>query len=680
MRLTRRSFHIAALGLPAAGVVKPLTEEEQVRTSRLQTSAAAPGFGKVGPMAKNLWLFNALNVPEEASGSVFYLTTFNSAGLGQLIRLDASIHQAKSWTIPVGIGSWGIVRGRDGNLYLGSYNGGTLMCFDPRKERWIALAQMSEDYRKKEFIITSLVQTPNNNIYYGTYPGCRLVRCDLDKGVLEDVGSPAPEENYLRALETTAAGVVLCGVATQRARTVAYLPKTQTFKTLTPEEFQKPGFSPPMVTANYIAEASAGKIITYNARTLDLSRVYDSPDENNSFTPYEDDLLLYQQGREGIYLFDLRNGKKSEFRRTPLPPATGRTYMTKAKEALYMRVQSYTVIGPRTSSYEWKRIPVDGLGQGIFWLNTFSDGRIFGGPELGQTLFAWDPKSERLDSYDQVIDYSGEIYYAIPYRGKLYTISYIKAILAVFDPARPWKQGSGKDSNPRTILHIPDAQYRPVGGIHLGPGGKMYIGTQPNYGMLGGALSVFDPETEGIEVHRHIIPDQQITAVATDAKWVYAASSPGGGGGAKPRGRAGHFFVWDPTAKKIVYDLELEPGRGISAMTRVNGCVYFALGHAFSEYNHTTGKLRTVAELEKPARIPNQSLRACQDGTLWAILSGQLARIDPRANRIEFLKETAGHAQDGLTVGVDGTVYFGAGTDMWIHKPERPSPLATFSS
>jgi streptogramin lyase len=628
-------------------------------------------------MAKNLWLFNALSAPEESSGGVFYLTTFNSAGLGQLIRLDTSSNQAKSWTIPVGIGSWDIIRGRDGNLYLGSYNGGTLMCFDPRKERWIAVAQMSEGYRKKEFIIASLVQTPNNNIYYGTYPGCRLVRCDLDKGVIEDVGSPAPEENYLRGLETTAAGVVLCSVATQRARTVAYMPKTKSFKTLTPEEFQRPGFSPPVVTANYIAEAMAGKIITYNARTLNLSRVYDSPDETSSFVPYKDDQVLYQQGREGLYLFDLRNGKKSEFRRTPLPPSTARTYLTKAKEALYLRVQSYTVIGPRTSSYEWKRIPVDGLGQGIFWLNTFSDGRIFGGPELGQTMFAWDPKSGRLDSYDQVVEFSGEIYYAIPYRGKLYTISYIKAILAVYDPARPWNQGTGKDSNPRTILHIPDSQYRPVGGIHLGPGGKMYIGTQPNYGMLGGALSVFDPETESVEVHRHIIPDQQITAVATDAKWVYAASSPGGGGGAKAKGRTGHFFVWDPAAKKIVYDLELEPGRGISAMTSVNGCVYFLMGRAFSEYNHATGKLRTVVELEKPARIPNQSLRACQDGTLWAILSGQLARIDPRENRIDFLKETAGHAQDGLTVGADGTIYFGAGTDMWIHKPERPSPLAT---
>ncbi|MEN6600860.1 MAG: hypothetical protein ABFD86_00480 [Bryobacteraceae bacterium] len=677
MRLTRRCFQMAALGMPAARLAPSLARDGWVRTSKLRAAAAAPGFVKVGPMATNLWLFNALNVPEEGTGSVFYLTTFNSAGLGQLIRLDAATNRAKSWTIPVGIGSWGIIQARDGNLYLGSYNGGALMCFDPRKERWLDVPQMSEEYRRKEFIIASLVQAPNNDIYYGTYPGCRLVRYDTGKGVLEDVGSPAPEENYLRGLEVTPAGVILCGVATQKARTVEYLPRTRTFKTLTPEEFQKPGFSPPMVTANYIVEVTAGKLITYNARTLELSQIYDASNGDSGYIPYEDDLLLHQQGREGLYLLDVRNGRKREFRRMPLPTAVGRTYLTKNKEALYLRVQSYTVIGPRTTSYNWKRIPVDGLGQGIFWLNTFPDGRIFGGPELGQTMFAWDPKKAKLDSYDQVIDYSGEIYYAIPYRGKLYTISYIKAILAVYDPARPWNQGTAKDSNPRTILHIPDFQYRPVGGIHLGPGGKMYIGTQPNYGMLGGALSVFDPETEQIEVHRNIIPDQQITAVAADVKWVYAASSPGGGGGAKPKGTSGHFFVWDPALKKIAYDLELEPRRGISAMAAVNGCVYFALGRAFTEYNHATGKMRTVAELEKPSRIPNQSLRACQDGTLWAIISRQLAHIYPKENRIEFLKETEGHADGGLTIGVDGTVYFGAGTDMWIHKPANPSPLAT---
>jgi len=340
-------------------------------------------------------------------------------------------------------------------------------------------------------------------------------------------------------------------------------------------------------------------------------------------------------------------------------------------------VQSYTLIGPRTTRYEWKRIPVDGLGQNIFWLNTFSDGRIFGGPELGQTLFAWNPKTARLDSYDQVADYSGEIYYAIAYRNKLYSISYIKAILTVFDPSRPWNQGTAKDSNPRTILHVPDSQYRPVGGIHLGPGNKMYIGTHPNYGMLGGALSVFAPETEQIEVHRNIIPDQQIVAVAADRQWVYAASDPGGGGGAKPRSKTGRFFVWDPRTKKIVYDLELEPRAGIHALACVNGCVYFARGRQFCEYNHATGKLRTVAELDKPARVPNQSLRACRDGTLWAIFSRQLARIDPRRNKAEFYEETSGRAHGGLTIGLDGTVYFGAGTDMWIHQPDHPSPLAS---
>ena len=65
MRLTRRSFNIAALGLPSAGFTPPLKADEWVGTFTLKAAAAAPGFAKVGPMATNLWLFNALNVPEE---------------------------------------------------------------------------------------------------------------------------------------------------------------------------------------------------------------------------------------------------------------------------------------------------------------------------------------------------------------------------------------------------------------------------------------------------------------------------------------------------------------------------------------------------------------------------------------------------------------------------------------
>jgi hypothetical protein len=669
MRTSRRDFSMMITGAALGGRLLGAEESQWVRRSTMLPVRLPAGFDSVGPMAKNLWIFKSLYDAGKRPGEdAFYITTFNSSDLGQLIRLDHRRNRAKAWTIPVGIGSWGLIRSRDGNLYMGSYNGGSLMCFDLGKETWSKLPQMDEEYREKESIICDLVEAPNNDIYYGTYPGCRLVRFDRDKGTLEDVGCPAPDENYLRVLRVTPGGVVLCGVATQRGRTVAYFPRERRFQTLTPPEYQQAGAASPIVTESYVTEILAGKIITYNARTLELSRVFDAPKGAGNFVEFEDDTLLYQQERAGLYRFGLRDGSVREHRRLALPPLTGRMYLTRDEEIFYPRVQSYALVTKNTTKPEWRRIPMDGLGQNIFWLNTFPDGRIFGGPELGQTLFAWDPKTHALASYDQVVDVSGEVYYGIPYENRLYTVSYVEATLAVFDPDKPWNQGNQRNSNPRTILRIPEHQYRPVGGIQLGPDGKMYIGTQPDYGMLGGALSVFDPKTERLEVFRNIVPDQQITAVAADAHWVYAAASPGGGGGAKPRAKVGHFFVWDPRAKKIVFDLPLGERESVHGLACAGGRTYFVAGKRFCEYDHATGKLRVVREFERSMRVPNQSFRAASDGTLWAVLNRSLVHIVPRESRVDSIPQTAGHVHGGLTIGLDGAVYFGCGTDMWAYR------------
>src|SRR5665213_15362 len=128
-----------------------------VRSSILSPQAAASGFSKIGPVSTNLWTFNAIDVYDPSlRRDVFYITSFNSAGNGQLIRLDYRNNNAKAWTMPVGIGSWGIIKGQDGNIYLGSYNEGQLLCFNPRTEKWIPLPQAPEAFRKKESIIADV--------------------------------------------------------------------------------------------------------------------------------------------------------------------------------------------------------------------------------------------------------------------------------------------------------------------------------------------------------------------------------------------------------------------------------------------------------------------------------------------------------------------------------------------
>ena len=93
--------------------------------------------------------------------------------------------------------------------------------------------------------------------------------------------------------------------------------------------------------------------------------------------------------------------------------------------------QSYVYLNLKTKRERRKRIPADGLGQQVLWLNSAPDGTIYGGPALGQTFFSFQPKSNLLTSYSQVVDCTGEVYYGIPYQQKFYMISYPEAILSV---------------------------------------------------------------------------------------------------------------------------------------------------------------------------------------------------------------------------------------------------------
>lgn len=227
--------------------------EDFVRTEKLEPIPVAPNFLSIGPVATNLWTFNALFLDDPVLKTpAFYVTSFvegSSPRHGQLIRLDYLHKRAKSWTIPAGIGAWGIIKGQDGNLYMGTYGEAMLLCFNPRTEQWIPIPQAPEPFRKQENIITDLVQAPDGNIYYGTYPDAHLVRYDPHRGTVTDLGK-AGDENYLRWLAVTHRGIILSGMGSRHGRIITYDPQTRFFQTITPPKdqtrsfFQAPGNGP----------------------------------------------------------------------------------------------------------------------------------------------------------------------------------------------------------------------------------------------------------------------------------------------------------------------------------------------------------------------------------------------------------------------------------------------------
>jgi streptogramin lyase len=664
----------------------------QIRTDTPE--ALAPNLERVPNASTNLWTFNALASYDPAwHAEVFYLTSFTIGGIppstGQLIELDPRTNRAEAWTIPAGIGSWGIIKAQDGNIYLGSYNQGLLMCFDPRTKKWLPVPQMSEEFRKQNSIITDIVEAPDGDIYLGTYPSSHLVRYNPHARTIEDLGRVA-DEKYVRWMAVTPAGVVLCGVGPKHARVIAYDPGTKAFRTITPIADQTAGaFARPLASARFVFECQhfpGGKVLVYDPKTLKLLHTWTVPMRNNGsgnqsiFTLVDATHVLYQDDDLRLMSVDGATGARSVLFAKPGTAANNRWYFDRAGNLLGLLVQDYVYLDRKANTATLEPIPIPHPGQDILWLNTAPDGTIWGGPPFGQNIFAYKPVSHQLTSYDQVVDRTGEIYYSIPDRGKMYSISYAEAILSVLDPNRAWNPGYDATSNPRTVLFLGEDQYRPVGGIHRGPGGKFYIGTQPDYGLLGGALSIFDPSTDAIETLRNIIPGEEISAIAADENFVYGEADPAGGMGSVATATQVHFFVWDPSSRRIVFDHPLPAADAFHAIATFHGHAYFAAGNDILDYDAGRRSISTLLHTDKPMVVPPESLKAAADGTLFGIFNQQLGRITPSTHSLQLYPETAGRALSGLAIGLDGTVYFGDSNDMLLFHPPSPSGPAAFGN
>lgn len=668
-----------------------------IRTKTLQPQEISKNFTGFGPVCTNLWTVNALSMYDSTlKSNVFYLTSFNQAGggqfsvkgakpvTGQLIELDYHHNKAWSWPIPAGIGSWVIMKGQDGNIYLGSYYKGEMMCFNPNTKKWIKLPQAPESFRKKNFLICDMVQAPDGDFYYGTYPKAHLVCYNPHTKTVTDLGKVA-DENYARWLAVTDQGIVLCGVGPKHGRVIAYNPKKHRFWTITPKQYQTPGvFSKVFATDRYVIEVQqlpAGRVLVYNPETFKLIHVYDIAKKYNgrvTFTLIDDNHVLYQDNNLKLMSLNLTNGARSLVFANPGTAANNRWFFDSSGNIMGLLAQSYVYLNLKTKTATRRRVPADGLGQQVLWLNSGPDGTIYGGPALGQTFFSFKPKANLLTSYGQVVDRTGEVYYGIPHQQKFYMISYPGAILSVYDPSRRWSYAGGSASNPRTILYIAKEQHRPIGGIHTGPDGKMYIGTQPNYGLLGGALSVFDPVTEKIDIYRNLIPNEEINAVGTDDKYVYCGSDPAGGIGSKPTETQSHFFVWDPKLKKIIFDHKFATPDDLSAIAAVKGHAYFVIDNKLMDYDSTERTLKTMIRFDQNRTVPGESLKATQSGILWGILGDELARIDPTKQKVRFFPKTKGRATSGLAIASDGTIYFGSDSGIWCYQPKNPSPPVSF--
>ena len=619
-------------GLPERGraAYKHATHESKVsllehRAGVLVGAVAAQAeggrFESLGIPVRVGGLMGCIVGPNGRGGEALYFN-FNQAGAPLfLVQVDPDTGEARQFNAPQGPGAWAFIAGPDGKIYLGTWDGALILRFDPRQpEKGIEVVgkpSPTEDY------LWQFDVGKDGSLYACTYPQAKLVSFDPATGKMEDLGRMHPTEMYARSLAVGPNGKVYVGIGMVKGDLVVYDPATRTHRSILPEAAR--GSQRGGVVA--VTRRSDGRV--YASFDSRLRRIDDEALTPVASAPEAPPPLKLRDGRVVTAFdrgtFSLRDPKSGQ---------------------VVQRTFKYTAAGDM--------VFVVGLGPG---------GVVYGSTALPMEIFRFDPRvghSEHLGKLG-----AGEVYSMLDHDGKLYLCYYTGAVMNLYDPAKPfWKIGTSADCNPINFGGLGDGHLRPRAMIR-GPGGLIYVGSEPPYGQLGGALAVWDPrQNRTIENYRNLVTNQSIVSLAYEptSGLIFGGSGNWGGGGSHPTEKEAKFFAFDPKLKRKVFETALVPGAAsYPATVAADGKVFTTVGNRLFGFDPQA--MRVVRTNSLPGMQVQIALGRHRSGLLVGLTSGAVYAFDPVKGEVVHTAAAPTPIACGFAL-TDEAVYFGSGPTL----------------
>jgi hypothetical protein len=335
------------------------------------------------------------------------------------------------------------------------------------------------------------------------------------------------------------------------------------------------------------------------------------------------------------------------------------------------RGQDYFVAEPMAKEIKPIRAAENPPPSGIHFLRADPEGGVTGGPNFGQTLFRYDGARDLLENTPQVVDGGGEVYDGRWVDGKFYFIAYGGGDLAVWDPKQPWDQWN--NVNPKLLYTYKTAKdgelIRPIGGLVVGPKGRLYGGWSAKYNKQGGGLTEWDIAT-GIArswTNDIVAPEMAIGNITADDKYVYGVTS-NSFSGITPPAKPLTFWVFDPIAEKVVFKETLANVTGVPEVVRVpeTGHIWLADPNGLHRFDSQTLKFAQTVAWPRESGAPTTVYASDARGnSAWFTAGETVVRLDDGAVPKATAIFAAPKAIANLAAGVDGKLYFTQGVELW---------------
>ena len=472
-------------------------------------------------------------------------------------------------------------------------------------------------------------RTRDHILYVGTYPDAILVACDMKTGQVKSYGRVTEDEREKYILPVAAAddGIVYCGVGLHHQELWSLDPATGHRRQILPEKLTAKQGVPRLWTG------TDGQVYGRSGGTVFRCRP-DGIDQGQKCAEREDPTLRRAGNRDAVTI-----------------DAKGRLQLEGVDDKAVSYVQT----------------DYPGRAPAIFSIGCERDGKIHGGTVFPGRAFSYDPKTNVFQELEGVTPRAIQIYDTFSHPKGLFFASYMGCILDFFDPDAPRKSGS----NPRRFKSRIPGQERPV-QWEQGPDAKLYFGTAPAKGRLGGALVRVDPESFDVQVWSQIIPDQSILYLASVPATgeLFGCASVSGGSSAIPTQTEADVFLWDTKAEQVAWRGRPLPGTrsyGGAVLSR-NGLIAGLAGDSW--YLFDPAKRKTVHTGKLPVERPHfPGLSNCllePNGLVIGIGDDAVFAIDTEARKVEVLgRHKSLKKTHGFLVTADGMLYYGSGNSVW---------------
>ena len=585
---------------------------------------AQPGAGKfesLGIPVRVGGLMGCVVGPNGRGGEALYFNFNQISGKLFLVQVDPDTGEARQFNAPEGPGAWALIAGPDGKIYLGTWDGGLVLRFDP-KQPDKGIEVVGKPSATEEYLWQYDVGK-DGKLYACTYPQAKLVSFDPKTGAMEDLGRMHPTEMYARSVAVGPNGKVYVGIGTTKGDLVVFDPATKQHRSLMPPDLQG---------------ASGWSTVGVSRRSD--GNVY--AEFGTNFMRLDDEIVTRVQTGPDRPQMKLRDG------RVVTSTDRGR----------------FTLLDPQTGQSIERTFKYAGNGDHIFMLGVGPSNCVYGSTAMPLEVFRYDPAAKRSEHLGHMP--GGEVYSMLEREGKLYLCYYGGAIMNLYDPAKSfWKYGTEAAANPISFGGIGDGHLRPRTMIY-GPDGFMYVGSEPPYGQLGGAIGVWDPkQNKTIENYRHVITNQSIVSLAWEPKsgLIFGGSGNYGGGGAKAVEKEAKFFAFDPKKKQKVFEAALAPGaRNYPATFAADGKVFTTVGDKLFVFDPAS--MTVVKTIPLPGAQVEISLGRHRNGKLIGLAGNTVYVLDPGRDGIVFKAKAPVLIRCGFAL-INESVYFGSAAELW---------------